>query len=279
MDKKRITIFALIAAILMCVCSFVYYHNRQNIILTLTMLTPAISVILTRIITHEGTDELFIKPHLKGNIRFYISSYLLTPVVAYVGAVLYFILFRSDFAYASSYGAISAEVSNASGYTSFLLTTIPLAVLINPVMGLLTCAGEEFAWRGYILPKLNHFISLRKAVIIDGIIWGIWHAPIVAMGFNYGEGHPIANIFAMILLCIVLGIISSYLFMKTKSIWCSVLFHAAVNGMDLYAPSELFMSHKSNVFIGPDLIGIVGGVGFIILAIILFVKLKHLKTE
>lgn len=97
------------------------------------------------------------------------------------------------------------------------------------------------------------------------------------MGYNYGTGHPILGIFAMIIFCIVIGIISSYLFYKTKSIWCPVIFHASLNGIDKFAPSDLFMSKAPNLFIGPDLLGIIGGIGFAIIAVVLFAKLKKEK--
>lgn len=55
--------------------------------------------------------------------------------------------------------------------------------------------GEEFGWTGYLLPKLLPLGSWR-AVGIYGVIWGLWHAPIVAGGFNY-PGHPVAGILLM----------------------------------------------------------------------------------
>ena len=55
------------------------------------------------------------------------------------------------------------------------------------------------------------------------------------------------------------------------------LFHASINGMDTWAPSTLFMSHKSNVFLGPDLLGVIGGIGFIIIDIALIMVMKKWK--
>ena len=150
-------------------------------------------------------------------------------------------------------------------YLVMLAQTIPLAVLINPLTGLLPCLGEELAWRGYLLPKFSCYGKI-PATLITGLLWGLWHAPIVAMGFNYGEGHPVANILAMLVFCSVLGVIQGYLFFHTGSVWGPVVFHAAINGIDLYAPSQLFMNRSSNLFIGPNLIGLVGGAGLILLA-------------
>lgn len=61
--------------------------------------------------------------------------------------------------------------------------------------------------------------------------------------------------------------------MVTQSVWCPVVFHAALNAMDKFSPSELFMrTEGADPFIGPDLNGIIGGIGFIVIAVIIFVK-------
>ena len=151
---------------------------------------------------------------------------------------------------------------------------IPLTILVNPLMGILQCLGEELAWRSYLLPRLSKQYPIRIAVLINGVIWGIWHSPIIAMGYNYGTEHRILGIFAMILFCVILGVISSYLFYKTETVWCSILFHASINGMDKWTPSSMLMSKEANMFLGPDLLGIIGGMGFIVIAAIAFVKLK-----
>jgi membrane protease YdiL (CAAX protease family) len=238
------------------------------------MLTPAISVILTRIITKEGFRNLYLAPHFKGNKKWYFSAYFLTPIVAIFGAFVYFLIFRNDFDLLGSAFAKESGATTINEYITVLATTIPLAIVVNPLMGIVQCFGEEFAWRGYLLPKLIEKFSVQKAVIINGVIWGIWHSPLIAMGYNYGDEHPVFGIIAMIIFCVVLGIIESFLFYKTQSIWCSVIFHASINGMDTWSPSVLFMSKMPNMFVGPNLLGIIGGIGFVIVAVILFAKLK-----
>lgn len=276
--KMSMVIFGVFILIFLIVFSGLYYLNRNSIFLTLLMCTPAVSVILTRMNAKEGFKNLSIKPDFKKNMKFYISAYLLTPFVAYAGAILYFIMFRGDLDFLGSKFAVSSGAKDMESYISNLLAAIPLAIIVNPLMGIVQCFGEEFAWRGYLLPKLSKYFTPQRAVIINGVIWGIWHSPIIAMGFNYGTEKPLFGVLAMIILCVVFGIIESYLFFKTESIWAPVLFHASVNGIDLYKPSELFMSKEPDLFIGPDLTGVIGGMGFIVIALILFFKLSGLQN-
>lgn len=267
MTRKRIFLFIIISALFLAALSFLYYKNRKNVFLIICMFTPAISVLITRLLTHEGFGHSYLNPHFRGNLKWYFSTWLLTPVVAYLGTVLYFLIFPGNFNLLGSSFSVSSGLTTTSQCISQLMRVIPLAILINPLMGIPLCFGEEYGWRGYLLPKLNEKYTPLMSTILTGIIWGVWHAPFVAMSYNYGAGHPLVNILAMVVFSVVIGIIQGFLFFKTRSIWPSVLFHAAENGMDLWAPSDLFMSKTPNFFIGPDLVGIIGGIGFIVVAI------------
>ena len=215
--QKQLCIFAAFAAAFLAVGSIWYWQTGGTLVLTVLMFTPAVSVLLTTLLTGEGWKELLanfhLKPRLRQNKGRYLGVWLLTPVVA-------------------------------------------------P-----QCLGEELAWRGWLLPKLTERFGQLRAVLLTGLVWGLWHAPVVAMGYNYGEGHPLANVAAMVLFCLVLGVIQGFLFWRTDSIWGPVLFHAAVNGIDLWKPTDLFMNSPANLFVGPNLVGIVGGLGFVLLAI------------
>lgn len=267
--QKQLCIFAAFAAAFLAAGSIWYWQTGDTLALTVLMFTPAVSVLLTTLLAGAGWKELLanfhLKPRLRQNKGRYLGVWLLTPVVAYLGAAVYFLLFLQQFTLQSALAVESGM--QGTDYIAFLATMIPLAVLVNPLMGLPQCLGEELTWRGWLLPKLTERFGQLRAVLLTGLVWGIWHAPVVAMGYNYGEGHPLANVAAMVLFCLVLGVIQGFLFWRTDSIWGPVLFHAAVNGIDLWKPTDLFMNSPANLFVGPNLVGIVGGLGFVLLVI------------
>ncbi len=275
---KGLAVFSVVTLTFLVIYSMMYYVTKSSAYLTILMFTPAISVIISKLTCRDMLNDLYLKPKFKGNLKWYIASYFLTPFIAFAGAAIYFLIFKDDFNPLGSHYAIEAGIVNHKEYISRLVILIPLAILVNPLMGILQCLGEELAWRSYLLPRLSKRYSIRIAVLVNGVIWGIWHSPLIAMGYNYGTEHRILGIFAMILFCVVLGVTSSYLFYKTESVWCSVIFHASINGMDKWAPSSIFMSKEANMFIGPDILGIIGGVGFIVTAVIAFVNLKGMKV-
>lgn len=272
--RKSAMIFGAFTLIFLSLFACLYYFGKSPAMLTILMFTPAASVLIAKAVTKEGFSDLRLKPNFKGNLKWYLSAYLLTPLVAFFGAGVYFVIFRNDWDPLLSVYAASCETTSAEEYIGRLCVMLPLAALVNPVAGILQCFGEELAWRGYLLPKLKGKFGYKTAVVLDGVIWGAWHAPIIAMGYNYGNEHPLFGIPAMTALCVVLGVIESFLYEKTRSVWCPTVFHAALNGMDMYSPSSLFMSAEPDPFIGPDLTGIIGGMGFVIIAAVIFTVYK-----
>jgi membrane protease YdiL (CAAX protease family) len=99
-----------------------------------------------------------------------------------------------------------------------------LGPTINGIFGF----GEEFGWRGYLLPKLMPLGKL-KAYTIVGIAWGLWHAPLIVVGFNY-PGHPILGILAMIGVTTALGIYMNELTLRNNSCILAAWIHGAFNG-------------------------------------------------
>lgn len=105
------------------------------------------------------------------------------------------------------------------------LLTLPLGAFIN----LIPALGEELGWRGWLLPKLMP-LGAVPAILISGAIWGLWHAPLILLGYNY-PGVPVwLGQIAMIGTCIVFGAVFGWLRIRSESVWPSALAHAAFNG-------------------------------------------------
>ena len=135
-----------------------------------------------------------------------------------------------------------------------LLQGLFAGITINAVAGF----GEELGWRGFLQKELG-YLGFWKSSIVIGLIWGIWHAPIILQGHNYPE-HPQAGVFMMILFSLLLSPLFSYVRLKAKSVIAAVIIHGSLNatvGLPL-------MVIKG----GNDLIvGVTGFAGFIVLAL------------
>ncbi len=255
------------------------------------MFAPAVGVILTRVITKEGFTgkDLFFSLNIKKDLKYYgiVWPGFLLSIVA--GAALYFLVFPSRFDGNMGYAAAifnsrldvpmtTAEVKNT------MIMQILVGALISPFVNIVNCFGEEWGWRGYLLPKLLKRCRVVPAVLIDGLIWGLWHAPLIAVaGLNYGVGYvgyPVTGILAMCAFCIVTGISLSYVTIKTQSCIPAILGHSLINGFASVGIYFSSMENPYNVFLGPAPTGLIGGAGFIVLAVyFLFVMYKEEKNS
>ena len=59
---------------------------------------------------------------------------------------------------------------------------IPFGAIINSVFAF----GEEVGWRGWLLPAL-HPLGVWPALLLSGVIWGLWHSPLILLGYNFNR--------------------------------------------------------------------------------------------
>ncbi len=295
MEKKRIVIYVALAYGLAWALWFAVVYPMVNggglgtsmqLAIAAGMFAPAIAAALTRLITKEGFKDAWIKPRaFKKTWRYYVLAWFGPLVLVLAGAALYFLINPADFDPSMSY-VIQAtrEQAEAMGVEmniddeAIRLTQIAsLATLvIAPAINAVTCFGEEWGWRGYLLPHLLERFSLPVTLLVSGIIWGIWHAPITVLGHNYGlgyAGYPFTGIAAMCLFCIVLGVFMSYITLRTGSCLPAVFAHGMVNGSA--AAGIIFSATGGNPFVGPAPTGILGGAFFIVAAIFMAVDLAR----
>jgi membrane protease YdiL (CAAX protease family) len=117
-------------------------------------------------------------------------------------------------------------VTNLPASALTLLLAVQM-VIIGPFLGLIIAFGEEYGWRGYLQTELTRLGRIR-GVFLVGVIWGIWHWPVIWMGYNY-PGQPILGSIAMVVWCILLGYFFSYAVFKSHGVWTAAYLHALNN--------------------------------------------------
>lgn len=246
-----------------------------------TMFFPAIGVLLTRLFTKEGFRDSWIVPKTgKRSIPYFLFGWFGPVILSMIGATVYFLIFPDRFDGSLSYLEAIMAANGQLDITPQLLqitlaAQILSALLLGPLLNCVTCFGEEWGWRGYLLPKLKEKFGILPTLLISGIIWGVWHAPITMLGHNYGTGYPgfpVTGILAMCCFCTVMGIIFSYITLKTGSCLPAVLAHGSLNG---FAAAPVLFSDGTNInpFIGPAPTGIIGGSAFLVCAVIMAIML------
>lgn len=246
------------------------------------MFVPALCSILTRLITREGFGNMYLHPHFKGHMKDYLLIYFGPTALIFLSGALYFLLFPESFDRGFTLLEAMAASSGRTGITAYnvLLIFVLQVIFIGPIINIIPTLGEELGWRAYLLPKLRLLMSDRAALVITGIIWGLWHTPVIVMGHNYGTGYtgyPYLGVLAMIMFCVWLGIIEGYISIKLESVIPAAMIHSSINaGAGL---PVLLAKSGYNPFIGPAANGIIGGLPFIVLAVFLLIKTGNKHSE
>ncbi len=133
-----------------------------------------------------------------------------------------------------------------------LLQGLIAGVTVNAVAAF----GEELGWRGLLQRELG-CLGFWKSSAIIGVIWGLWHAPLILQGHNYPQ-HPLAGVLMMTIFTLLLSPVFGYIRLKAKSVIAAAIMHGTLNGT--YGLAIMVIKG------GNDLtVGVTGLAGFVVL--------------
>jgi uncharacterized protein len=160
-------------------------------------------------------------------------------------------------------------VDDVSGLGRFapsrpLALAVPTVVFIGGAMGLPLTLGEEYGWRGYLLPRLLPLGEI-KATLIVGLIWTVWHLPILLIGLNYPEQSLIKVLPVFGITVLLMAFPFTWLYVESRaSVIAVALMHSVLN-----ATGDTFTSPR--YLLGNPLVVSAGGL--IAAAILLMIVL------
>lgn len=244
---------------------------------------PAAAHLLTRLVTREGWHDLYLWPKLGRGWPYWIICWLAPSLLVFLGAAAFFALFPQY--YDPTLGTVRKMIEAGGGQSltqidpwTVVISQTLVAILIAPLINALPIFGEEFGWRAYLQPKLTP-LGGRKAILLTGAIWGVWHWPVIAMGYNYGfdyPGSPWLGPIAMVWFTILFGTLIGWAVLRAGCVWPAVIGHGALNGMAGIV--TFFVQGQPNTLLGPSVVGVIGSIGFAAVALILFLAPGALDT-
>lgn len=205
------------------------------------MLTPAIAALIVVFFVERPAGKARalglwpMKP--TGRLIGYLALGLVVPIALVlvalpIGSLLG--VYPADFVNFSAFQQILDSQLAAAGSPAL---PIPIGVLValqfvNIILGafinLIPALGEELGWRGWLLPKLMK-LGTVPALLISGVIWGLWHAPLILLGYNYSNAPGWLGLTMMVGMCIVVGAVFGWLRLRSESVWPAALAHGAFN--------------------------------------------------
>jgi membrane protease YdiL (CAAX protease family) len=215
------------------------------------------ALIATRLIARQPLGTL----HLRrlGPRRVYLVAWLLPPALAVVAGLLTWLFGagRLDLEFTLIRQALAQSPGSAAVPPGLVvLIQVATALTVGPLFNTLFSLGEELGWRGFLLPQLLP-LGRWRAIALSNVVWGLWHAPAIAQGHNY-PGHPVLGIGLMVIFCLLIGTIFSWLYFETTSPWAPALAHGSLNAT---AGLPMLMLTGVDITIGGTTASIIGWIG------------------
>jgi uncharacterized protein len=162
--------------------------------------------------------------------------------------------------------ALSLATPNAKKFH----TLLPHFTLMNASIGILLILGEEYAWRGYLLPELARLKGSLFATLAVGLVWAVWHAPLLyCLATQLGTGDPVRVCLVQMGAVLVFSFPFAYAYFQSGSIVPPMIFHWLWNLYNPIVLGSIYLNRsgvmKGNVLLinGEGVMGIVLGLPFI----------------
>ena len=252
-----------------------------RLVIAAMMFVPALAVFMSR----GDIGGMGWKPQIKKNLKLILLAWFAPLILTAVGAALYFLVFPGHFdisgkALEASAGADALAQLEAQGLTYPLYVVISAvgSVTYAPLLNGVLALGEEIGWRGFLYPQLKAKFGRKKAMVLHGLIWGAWHFPLIwLIGYEYGFGYFGFPVIGMILFAVITagwGILHSWIYEKSGSIWLPAILHGAINAAGTL-PIAVWVSGNVNAaLLGPAPVGLLAGLPFLIAAAVIWLKAR-----
>lgn len=182
--------------------------------------------------------------------------------VRFVAGTVLFLLAQAALNYFFDLGAYPGLQEEIGGvpipsgiYPLALLVFFLISVVGTPLSGLATVFGEEYGWRGFLQGELVKMGPLR-GVFLVGVVWGLWHFPIVISGVHTYPPTWIGLSLSMIFF-ILTGFVFSYAVMKTNSIWVVAFMHGVLNSIYTFTLNYLVQPDDKLLSFGLGIFGLI----------------------
>lgn len=232
----------------------------QGVLVVFFMWGPALAAL---VVQHRADAP--IRSHCRvrlGGIRWLALAWMapgaLVGLVVLLGASLPGVSITTDLVAALVDRGIPVEAAEELVTMLEELPVPPVAVLLAQgllaglTVNALAAFGEELGWRGLLLAELEGAGFWRASAFI-GLVWGLWHAPIILQGHNFPRS-PIPGVAVMTVWTVAIAPVFTYLTWRADSVLAPTLFHGTFNAVG--SVSLAYLDGAGPLIVSP--VGLVG---------------------
>lgn len=224
-DRKALIVFYAVTFALSLVFDVLYIVTKSDLFVALLMWIPAVVGIVCGIKFYGKEKNLGLKRKIK---PLFIILGVSIPVIYLVPS--YLIAWKILGDPTSGLDALAKNITGVDGIngTAFALIAFIPFVIISAM----TAMGEELGWRGFAYPVLERELGPVKAVLINGLLWALWHFPLIIFGSYQSSVNMAYGLISFAICIIAMTTICCWTRSVSGSVIPAVLLHAAHNAVD-----------------------------------------------
>ena len=212
-SKTKLSLFAICTVL---PCLFLYsciisngagVHGGSVLALAL-MWVPGLAALVTKLTVDHSVRGIGWRIH-RSALRSLLAAYLLPFGLCLI-----------------VYGLAWLTCLGQRGESNFpqFATFATLGVLLSMAASL----GEELGWRGFLLTELRQLFPGKQVDAIIGIIWFLYHAPLIVFS-DYNNGNIPLSLICFFVMVMGFTVLADHLCIRAHSLWPAVLLHASHN--------------------------------------------------
>ena len=210
------------------------------------LILPLMTSLLLRAFAGDGWDDIGFMPRFKGNIKWYIISFIIFPIVTFVVIVI-----------GDVTGWIDVSALNVQAFSAVFVGGFSFQFIKN--------FFEESVWRGYLTSKLLKLgIKDFWLYIITGGVWSCWHMAYYLVFLPLSDIQSILAVdrlsffFIGIVTMTCWTVMYTEIYRLTKSIWPLVILHMVEDSLinPIILGGYIKITQGKEIFISP-IVGII----------------------
>ena len=194
------------------------------------MWAPAAAAVVARLMLREGFADVSFRFGGRRTWKMILLA-VIFPII--VGLVAYGIAWATglaQFVPIQPVEWLASLIGDTASPVTVFVVMLALTATIGTIFGALTAAGEEIGWRGYMLTRLID-AGVPRPVLVSGLIWGLWHVPLIVAGVYVAGSSPIVSAILFMVGVTSMGFVFARMRLETGSIWPAIALHAAWNSI------------------------------------------------
>jgi membrane protease YdiL (CAAX protease family) len=200
--------------------------NGRGLYVLGLMWCPALAGMLTLRLNGRSISDLGWK---WGETKYQVRSWYVPILYATIAYAIVWILHFGAFGNPEYYDSLTKTLHLGGSPWISIAIGIALTGTYGMIRSVSSALGEEIGWRGFLVPELRKTTSFTATSLISGIVWSLWHYPILIYG-DYNAGTPTwYGLTCFTVMVISISFVFAWMRLKSGSLWTGAILHGSHN--------------------------------------------------